>query len=47
MRTLVARDNPAEALRVYEMLRGRLREELGAAPADTTQALYRELLART
>jgi DNA-binding SARP family transcriptional activator len=46
MRTLVARENPAEALRVYEGLRARLREELGATPSESTQALYRELLAR-
>lgn len=46
MRALVARGNPAEALHVYEGLRQRLREDLGAAPAAATQALHRELLAR-
>lgn len=47
MRVLSARENPAEALRVYETLRTRLREELGVAPASATQAVYREILART
>lgn len=46
MEVLVARGNPAEALLVYEELRVRLREELGAAPGPETQALHRSLLAR-
>lgn len=46
MRTLLHRENPAEALRVYDELRVRLREELGVAPAASTQALHRELLER-
>jgi SARP family transcriptional regulator, regulator of embCAB operon len=33
MALLAERGNPAEALRLYETLRARLREELGAAPA--------------
>jgi len=46
MRVLAARENPAEALRVYDALRLLLREELGVAPAAATQDLHRELLAR-
>lgn len=44
MRVLAARGNPAEALLVYDGLRVRLREELGTAPSDATQALHRQLL---
>jgi DNA-binding SARP family transcriptional activator len=44
MRALVAEDNTAEALVVYEQLRMRLREDLGATPGKTTQALHRSLL---
>lgn len=47
MEALVARGNPAEALVVYEQLRQRLREELGAAPGPETQALHRRLLGPT
>lgn len=46
MRVLVARENHAEALRVYDGLRSLLREELGVAPASATQAVYRDILAR-
>ncbi len=44
METLEARGNTAEALLVYEALRRRLRDELGAAPSSSTQALHRRLL---
>jgi DNA-binding SARP family transcriptional activator len=36
--------NIAEALRVYESLRGLLREELGAAPSPTVQQMHERLL---
>jgi DNA-binding SARP family transcriptional activator len=42
----VARGNGAEALRVYEALRARLREELGAAPGLELRDLQAELLRR-
>jgi SARP family transcriptional regulator, regulator of embCAB operon len=44
METLAARGNTAEALLVYDVLRRRLRDELGAAPSAETQALHRRLL---
>lgn len=44
MEALERQGNPAEALVVYETLRGRLREELGVSPSEPTQALYRRLL---
>jgi DNA-binding SARP family transcriptional activator len=44
METLAARGNTAEALLVYDALRTRLRDELGAAPSAETQALHRRLL---
>ena len=44
METLEARGNTAEALLVYEALRRRLRDELGAAPSSSTQAVHRRLL---
>jgi DNA-binding SARP family transcriptional activator len=44
METLAAQGNTAEALRVYDALRGRLREELGTAPGAELQALHRRLL---
>ena len=44
MEALDARGNGAEALLVYERLRTRLRDELGAAPSQATQALHRRLL---
>jgi len=46
MRILVARGNGAEALRVYEDLRTRLRDQLGAAPAPELRELQAELLRR-
>lgn len=44
MRALVQKGNPAEALNVYEQLRMRLRDDLGAVPSKETQALHRTLL---
>lgn len=44
MRALAAEGNVAEALGVYDVLRVRLRQELGAAPCAETQALHRMLL---
>lgn len=44
MRALAAEDNVAEALDVYEQLRVRLRDDLGAAPSRATQGLHRALL---
>ena len=44
METLAARGNAAEALLVYDVLRRRLRDELGAAPSAPTQELHRRLL---
>ena len=46
MQILVARGNAAEALRVYEALRTRLRDELGASPAPELRALQATLLRR-
>jgi DNA-binding SARP family transcriptional activator len=46
MQILAARGNGAEALRVYEALRARLREELGAAPGLELRELQAELLRR-
>jgi len=45
METLAARGNGAEALVVYEVLRARLRDDLGAAPSEATKELHRRLLA--
>jgi SARP family transcriptional regulator, regulator of embCAB operon len=45
MEALARRDNVAEALRVYEELRQKLRDELGADPSSGTQELHRTLLA--
>jgi len=44
MEILVARGNTAEALRVYETLRERLREDLGAAPAPDLRELQERIL---
>lgn len=44
METLAARGNAAEALLVYEELRRKLRDDLGAAPSAPTQELHRRLL---
>jgi DNA-binding SARP family transcriptional activator len=46
MEALAARDNGAEALRVYDGLRVLLREELGVAPGQAAQELHRRLLAQ-
>jgi SARP family transcriptional regulator, regulator of embCAB operon len=46
MEALAARDNGAEALRVYDGLRVLLRDELGVAPGQAAQELHRRLLAR-
>lgn len=46
MEALAARENVAEALRVYDGLRVLLREELGVAPGAATQDLHRRLLGR-
>jgi DNA-binding SARP family transcriptional activator len=46
MEILVARGNAAEALLVYEALRARLRDELGAIPAPELRALQERLLRR-
>jgi DNA-binding SARP family transcriptional activator len=44
MEALEREGNIAEALRVYERLRGLLREELGAAPSPTVQRVHERLL---
>ena len=44
MRALVARENVAEAMLVYDRLRTVLREELGISPSARVQALHAELL---
>lgn len=44
MQALAAQGNIAEALLVYERLRVRLREDLGAIPGPHVQALHKELL---
>lgn len=46
MEILTARGNSAEALRVYEQLRQRLRDELGASPAPELRKLQQRLLQR-
>ena len=44
MEALERQGNIAEALRVYESLRGLLREELGAAPSPAVQRVHERLL---
>ena len=44
METFERQGNIAEGLRVYEGLRGLLREELGAAPSRTVQRVHERLL---
>jgi DNA-binding SARP family transcriptional activator len=44
MEAFERQDNIAEALRVYESLRGLLREELGAAPSPAVQRVHERLL---
>jgi pentatricopeptide repeat protein len=44
MDALCVRGNPAEALAVYEDLRRRLRDELGAVPSPELQRVHRTLL---
>lgn len=46
MEILTARGNSAEALRIYEVLRQRLRDELGATPAPELRELQQRLLRR-
>ncbi|HUA02902.1 MAG TPA: BTAD domain-containing putative transcriptional regulator [Solirubrobacteraceae bacterium] len=46
MQLLAARGNGAEALRVYETLRERLRDDLGASPTPELRELQAELLRR-
>jgi DNA-binding SARP family transcriptional activator len=46
MQLLAARGNGAEALRAYEQLRQRLRDELGATPAPGLRELQEDLLRR-
>jgi DNA-binding SARP family transcriptional activator len=46
MELLTARGNSAEALRIYEQLRQRLRDELGATPAPELRQLQQRLLQR-
>jgi DNA-binding SARP family transcriptional activator len=44
MQALERQGNIAEALRVYERLRGLLREELGVAPSPAVQRTHQRLL---
>jgi len=44
MRALAQSGNIAEAIRVYDSLRARLRDELGTAPSAQAQELHRRLL---
>ncbi len=44
MNALALEGNTAEALRVYDELRTRLRDDLGATPSTETQELHKQLL---
>jgi len=44
MNALAREGNTAEALRVYDDLRTRLRDDLGVAPSTQTQELHKQLL---
>jgi len=44
MKALTAQGNGAQALEIYDLLRRRLRDDLGIAPGPATQDLYRQLL---
>jgi DNA-binding SARP family transcriptional activator len=44
MRALEREDNKAEAIRVYEQLRARLRDELGTSPSEEAQGIHARLL---
>jgi DNA-binding SARP family transcriptional activator len=44
MEALERQGNVAEALRVYERLRGLLRQELGTAPSPVVQQVHERLL---
>jgi DNA-binding SARP family transcriptional activator len=46
MNTLVARGNGAEAMRVYDALLRRLRDDLGVLPSTASQQLHTELLTK-
>ena len=46
MCALVARGNDAEAMRVYDSLMRRLRDDLGVRPSHASQALHADLLTR-
>jgi DNA-binding SARP family transcriptional activator len=45
MEAFERKGNIAEALRVFESLRGLLREELGTAPSRAVQRVHERLLA--
>ena len=47
MEAFERQNNIAEALRVYERLRGLLRDELGAAPSPAVQQVHERLLSRS
>jgi len=44
MDALACQGNKAEALRIYEKLRRRLRDDLGVSPSAESQELPRQLL---